>query len=358
MDIGKRAVWEGGIIVSLGLGLLALPATHWYRQHEREVQREAAERARQQANMSEIGSAIGELKSKWLANDNWGDELSAEHASRALYTTDLERALLVSSPLIFYGNVEDIHSTDKQGVSEIEIRVRDRKAGRLRLHLSLDASPDQTASIMKDDAFRKGPVDELSKVCIFVAGIDSVHRVEGPDIGTVVAWIQAALWIGAGVWWFVRWKYKGAPMHPALAKILNSNRLLGVLIAFGIVFSFCSLWNQMGWHIGRRKLVVNMSAYGPGNNNLKEISDQIFTDQMVPLDGFAYKNTTLINSCFTYDGGPFILESVTLLDHWKVCVKNNDLINYSDLLENLKEFRPGIKSSSKTVVKPQDPMPQ
>jgi hypothetical protein len=175
------------------------------------------------------------------------------------------------------------------------------------------------------------------------------------DVGTVVAWVQITFWALAGIAWLFKWKYRGARLHPVLWRFLSSNRLLGVLILLGAVFSAWTLWHQMDWHWGRREMIVNLSAMIPGQNStLKIISDQTFSDDMVPLDGYAYRDVTLVNSCFTYDGGPFILENVKLQDHWYICVKNPDLNNYNQLMRTLGMFRPNLKWKTHTVLEPRD----
>ena len=169
---------ENVIIILLGLGLLSLPAVHWYRQHEREARYEEEASAKSTANMSELESAEGRLKAAWLANDDWENDLPSESEFSEPYTIDLKRALVKRQPLIFFGNVEDVRSADEHGNSTVQVKVHGRKS-QIRLRLSLTASPTQTAQIVRNENFRQCGVDELCKVSIFVASVDEVQRVAG-----------------------------------------------------------------------------------------------------------------------------------------------------------------------------------
>jgi hypothetical protein len=182
---------ETTLIVVLGLCVLALLAVHWYWQHEREIQHSEENHARLVANRSELEAELGKLKAKWLANDDWEKGLTTRQLSAVPYSIDVERALIKGYPLIFYGTVEDIRTIDGQALSSVKVHVYGQK-NFLRLRLLLEASPELASEINKDDLFHAAPLDELSKVSIFVATIDDVQRVpaynsQGDDVSYFVA---------------------------------------------------------------------------------------------------------------------------------------------------------------------------
>jgi hypothetical protein len=181
MSDGSRYVWVERIIWLLCLLLfIVLPAAHWYRQHVLKSRQQESYKARNAANKLQLDAAINGLETRWHADDEWENELSAEGASLAPYTIDYEHAIVKANPLVFYGSVEDIQTDREPGGSVVRIKVHGRNR-QVRLQLSVSATPDQIAAIVNDDSFRQCVVPELSKVCIFVASVDTVDRVEGAD---------------------------------------------------------------------------------------------------------------------------------------------------------------------------------
>lgn len=184
MGTGRRS-WKGSFTVLICLGALAWPAIHFYRQHQREARQEAENRSRDLANSAALESALGRLKGRWEAGE-WGAGPKA-----APYTIDLQRTLATGNPLIFYGNVEDIQESKGEEPPIIEVKVH-TSGSSLHLRLSLSASREQADSILKEPAYRPYIVDELSKVCIFVATIENIRRIEttssqGTQINSYVA---------------------------------------------------------------------------------------------------------------------------------------------------------------------------
>ena len=176
-----RMTWGQRIFWLLCLCAVAYYAIHSYRQHEKEAAELEASKARAATNMADFQSTIERLKNSWQATDVWERGLSGVDAATTLYTANFEHALITSHPLIFYGNVLDIHSNEGQNDSTILVKVHGRKTT-IRLQLALNASPQQTEAIARNGSFgRAYGIDELSKVCVFVASIDSVERVEASD---------------------------------------------------------------------------------------------------------------------------------------------------------------------------------
>jgi hypothetical protein len=181
MSGGSRYVWVERIIWLLCLLLfIVLPTAHWYRQHVLNARQQESYKARNAANKLQLESAINGLEARWHADDEWENELSTEGASLAPYTIDYEHAIVKPHPLVFYGSVEDIQTDRDQGNTTLRIKVHGRNR-QVQLQLSVSATPDQIAAIVNDDSFRQCVVPELSKVCIFVASVDNVDRVEGTD---------------------------------------------------------------------------------------------------------------------------------------------------------------------------------
>ncbi len=90
--------------------------------------------------------------------------------------------------------------------------------------------------------------------------------------------------------------------------------------------------SSLGWYESHHKpdkLVVTLSAYQPVYPSpMQVVKDQTFQDQDVPLDGFDYDHVTFKNVCFNYLGGSYELQSVTLLDNWKICTSDPRMRNF------------------------------
>ena len=134
--MGSR-LFRGNVAVALlVLCTLAIPATHWYLKHMREVREDEVNKAKHVAYLSDAETALGRLKASWSANDNWENDVSSKGTTLSPYSADLKRVLIKAYPLIFFGAVEDIRAADEHGVSLVSIRVRGRKGIRMRLLLT------------------------------------------------------------------------------------------------------------------------------------------------------------------------------------------------------------------------------
>jgi hypothetical protein len=175
------------------------------------------------------------------------------------------------------------------------------------------------------------------------------------DIATIESWIQAIIWTIAFLLWIGRVARGEVAMHPVLKRIFSSNGLIGTVVMLGLIMSGISLY--FSYHVAAipEELIINISTYEPPYSApMRVISNQKFEDQDIPLDGMVYQRCTFTNVCFLYDGGAYSLENSTVKKHWKVCVRDKRLENYSDLMRVLKEFNPRIKSTTKTTI----PLPQ
>jgi hypothetical protein len=173
------------------------------------------------------------------------------------------------------------------------------------------------------------------------------------DIGIVVSWIQAAIWLLAVALWIGRIVRGEATMHPLLKRAFSSNGLIGTVVILGLIMSGISLYMSYSVNANPKSLTLNISAYEPPYPApMRVISDQKFEDQDVPLDGFIYQRCTFVNVCFIFDGGAYGLQESTVKNHWKVCVKDKRIQNYSDLMDALKMLSPKVYHIQKTLVKP------
>lgn len=174
------------------------------------------------------------------------------------------------------------------------------------------------------------------------------------DIGTIVAWLQAIVWLVAAGFFLARILTGKVPMP----KWFSSNTVIGVIIALGLVASAISMY--LNYRVFRPGSLtgITVSAYGPDPATLTVIQNETFENADIPLDGHSYNNVTFVNCCFLYDGGAYQLQNVTVKDHWRVCVKDERLKNQVTLLAALRLMSAGSYESSKSVVLPKQPSPQ
>lgn len=140
-------------------------------------------------------------------------------------------------------------------------------------------------------------------------------------------------------------------MNGIKRRLGGNNFILGLLIC-----SFClsaiSIYKSSNHR--PHSITVTMSAYTPpGLSPLRLVRYESFENADVPLDGFDYDNDTFKNVCFLYDGGTYELQNVTLSNGWRLCVKDDRLKNYANLLVALRLMDSGVKHSSRTVIKEQ-----
>ncbi len=122
-----------------------------------------------------------------------------------------------------------------------------------------------------------------------------------------------------------------------------------VIMALALIGSL--FMSSLGWykasHLQPGSIVLNVSVYDPPYPApMQIVSDAKFEDQDVPLDGYIYERCTFKNICFLYDGGAFGLHNSTVIDHWKLCVKDQRMKNQSTMLDALKlTIRPSTEKS-------------
>lgn len=178
------------------------------------------------------------------------------------------------------------------------------------------------------------------------------------DIPNIVSWIQLAIWI-IGSFLFVlrlalRLAREEAQMpQQRLRKIFSSNTLIGIVIGLGLIGSAASIYlNYVRDHENVLE-DVTIAAYPEGSTQqtLKVVSGQNFENENVPLDGYVYDHCTFTNVCLLYDGGAYQLQHATFKEHWKICVKEAPLKNYSSLAFAMHLMRSSTKQTQKTVMK-------
>ncbi len=143
----------------------------------------------------------------------------------------------------------------------------------------------------------------------------------------------------------------GVPWKQIFGKVTAAmpNRRREVFLLIAILGSL--IMSGIGWykvsHLQPDSIVLNISAYDPPYPApMQIVSDKKFEDQDIPLDGYVYERCTFKNICFLYDGGAFGLHNSTVIDHWKLCVKDPRMKNQATMLDALKlTFRPSTEKS-------------
>jgi hypothetical protein len=173
------------------------------------------------------------------------------------------------------------------------------------------------------------------------------------DIGTLTGWIQLAMWIIGALLFAARLLRGEAQLPGWLSKHLSSNGILGTVIGLGLALSATTIY--LDYARDHEKLLqdVTISAYpeGSGQQTLQLVSGQTFENENIPLDGHVYDHCTFTNVCLLYDGGAYQLQHATFKDHWKICVKEPQLKNYSSLEFALHLMRANRKQTQKSVLK-------
>jgi hypothetical protein len=171
------------------------------------------------------------------------------------------------------------------------------------------------------------------------------------DMGNIVAWIQAGIWISALVLWLGRVLRGDSGMPGWIRRAGSSNKLIGAVVVLGLVMSGISLYVSYTVNAIPKPLMLNVSAYDPPYPApMRVISDRTFEDQDVPLDGFIYQRCTFVNVCFLFDGGAYGLQDSAVKNHWKVCAKDQRIRNCFDLMDAMKLLSPKLERAQKTFV--------
>jgi hypothetical protein len=171
------------------------------------------------------------------------------------------------------------------------------------------------------------------------------------DIGTLVSWIQVVIWVVAVGLWLGRIARGEKTMPLWLKRAFSSNGLVGIVIVLGLIMSGISLYMSHSASAIPDSITLNISAYNPPYPSpMRVVSDQTFEDQQVPLDGIVYQRCTFVNVCFLYSGNAYNLQDSTVKKHWKVCVRDGPLDNYSKLLGALDMLSPKVQHIEKTIV--------
>jgi hypothetical protein len=172
-------------------------------------------------------------------------------------------------------------------------------------------------------------------------------------VSTVVNWGTITGWVVAALLYAGRLLRGEAMIPPWLSRILSSNLIIGVVIGLGLLGSAGSLYLNYAQNHERLLEDVTISAYpqGAAQQTLQVISGLTFENENIPLDGHVYDRCTFINVCLLYDGGAYELQHATFKDHWKICVKEPPLKNYSALSFALHLMRPKTAYAQKSVLR-------
>jgi len=170
---GSKPNTVGGFILGfLLLGAAAAGIALWFH-HAHEVKLREAEAATAKEEYAK--SVVARVMNTWHADDHWEDSLSSTgDSSRALYTIELEKALIHDHPLIVFGDVEDVSKSGQSENSIVSIWTETRANLSPALRLSLLSPPDAANAIL-------GQKDRASEMFVFAVKIDSVEKVSMPS---------------------------------------------------------------------------------------------------------------------------------------------------------------------------------
>lgn len=118
------------------------------------------------------------------------------------------------------------------------------------------------------------------------------------DVGTIVAWIQLAIWITVGIGYL--FKGRGGTAMP---KPILPFKWLEILLIIGFLFSGFSLYTSYHNAPLTEKEWMNLTK------TLEQVRNRSFTNQEIELDGKDIRDCTIINATLIYRGKkPFVLD--------------------------------------------------
>jgi hypothetical protein len=154
------------------LGSAAPAIAFWfYHAHEVKLREAKAETAKEEYAKSVVAGVIN----TWHADDHCEDSLSSPgYSSRALYTVELEKALIRDRPLVVFGSVDDVSKSGQSEDSIVSIWTETRANLSPALRLSLLCSPEIANAIL-------GQKDRASEMFVFAVKINSVEKISMPS---------------------------------------------------------------------------------------------------------------------------------------------------------------------------------
>jgi hypothetical protein len=166
---GSKPNTVGGFILGfLLLGAAAAGIALWFH-HAHEVKLREAEAATAKEEYAK--SVVADMVNTWHADDHWEDSLTSPgDSSRTLYTIELEKALILDRPLVFFGIVGDVSKAGQSENSIISIWAETRANLSPALRLSLSSPPEITNAIL-------GQKDRASEMFVFAVKISSVEKI-------------------------------------------------------------------------------------------------------------------------------------------------------------------------------------
>jgi hypothetical protein len=151
----------------------------------------------------------------------------------------------------------------------------------------------------------------------------------GMDIGTVVSWIQAVLWIIFLIA-FVGRLWRGEAQMP---NFLKSNVTWGIAIALGMIISGASLY-------------MNYTKEEPApwkTDHLTPFTNVNFHDELVEIDGKVFEDCTFTNVTFFYRGKkPFSCRHNTIKGNQYVRTDSEAAYYWTELLKMLGMMNPNL----------------
>lgn len=160
------------------------------------------------------------------------------------------------------------------------------------------------------------------------------------DIGTIVSWVQAVIWVLALVIYIVRLVSGKSQMPNWIRRTLSSNVTIGVIIACGLMLSGISLYltRTNGW-------MMNVSDWN--NYSFKKVSNRTFKSETVDLDGNEFIDCSFDSVTFVYNGQPFKFSGSSPIKGAPPVLRttNARLLNYLILLGQLKLLDPSAHTT-------------
>jgi hypothetical protein len=158
-------------IATVGWGI-----TVWYNNHRKEVEHDAAYRAKTLAKTEQAKANLARLKNTWNADESWEHEISASGAVAPNYSLEIEHALVVGHPVIVVGTIKDVETSGADGVPVVMIENHYSK-NELNLRFSLVATPDVANAILATT--HNDPLADV-KSFISAASIQRVEKIQQP----------------------------------------------------------------------------------------------------------------------------------------------------------------------------------
>jgi hypothetical protein len=167
----RKVVIALALVLAVSWGIYA-----WFRKHQEEAKRDAAEKAHIALQTEQARAALARLRTTWNADDSWEHQVYPANNDAPSYSLDIERALVNAHPLIVIGEVQDVKTSQDQSAPVVLIQSHS-SGNLLDLRFSLLTTPEVATSILA--ATRNDPLAQV-ETFISVATVQHVEKIEQP----------------------------------------------------------------------------------------------------------------------------------------------------------------------------------